>query len=77
MQLKRENYNLGAGLAFGPNAQRVLKIIGVNDALERVSQNPSIDPDLWYLPDTHFSNYFNSVLCDIGLPLRLARQSML
>jgi hypothetical protein len=38
----------GAGLAFGPNAQKALAVIGIGDALERVSQDTSPDSDLWY-----------------------------
>jgi hypothetical protein len=80
VRLKQTNYHLGAGVAFGPNAQRALEIIGVSDALDRVSQSskdPGLDTNIWYLPELYICVYFNIVPLDIGSPLRLARHSML
>jgi hypothetical protein len=80
VRLKQTNYRPGAGVAFGPNAQRALEIIGVSDALDRVSQSskdPGLDTNIWYLPELYICVYFNIVPLDIGSPLRLARHSML
>jgi hypothetical protein len=80
VRLKQTNYRPGAGVAFGPNAQRALEIIGVSDALDRVSQfskDLGFDPNLWYLPELDICVHFNSVPPGIGSPLRLARHSML
>ncbi|GAA5881245.1 hypothetical protein JCM1840_000638 [Sporobolomyces johnsonii] len=39
---------IGAGVAFGPNAQRALRLIGVGDALDSVAGPPGDDPDTWF-----------------------------
>ena len=70
-------YNKGAGLAFGPNAQKALEIIGVGDALARVSQNTSLDPDRPYVVVTILLYSFLTLARrSIGIPSKLARQDM-
>ncbi|GAA5880084.1 hypothetical protein JCM16303_001207 [Sporobolomyces ruberrimus] len=39
---------IGAGVAFGPPAQRALRLIGCGEALEKVAGPPGEDPDLWF-----------------------------
>ncbi|GAA6008294.1 hypothetical protein JCM10207_000076 [Rhodosporidiobolus poonsookiae] len=39
---------IGAGVAFGPNAQRALRLIGVGGALDAVAGPPGDDANLWF-----------------------------
>ncbi|BGP20098.1 hypothetical protein JCM10213v2_008233 [Rhodosporidiobolus nylandii] len=39
---------VGAGVAFGPNAQRALRLIGVGEALDAVAGPAGEDADLWF-----------------------------
>ncbi|GAA6017097.1 hypothetical protein JCM11491_003256 [Sporobolomyces phaffii] len=39
---------VGAGVAFGPNAQRALRLIGCGEALNAVAGPPGDDADLWF-----------------------------
>ncbi|GAA5821033.1 hypothetical protein JCM11251_001931 [Rhodosporidiobolus azoricus] len=39
---------IGAGVAFGPNAQRALRLIGVGDALDATAGPPGKDANLWF-----------------------------
>ncbi|GAA5901882.1 hypothetical protein JCM6882_008699 [Rhodosporidiobolus microsporus] len=39
---------IGAGVAFGPNAQRALRMIGVGDALDATAGPAGKDPNMWF-----------------------------
>ncbi|KAK4055930.1 hypothetical protein OIO90_002923 [Microbotryomycetes sp. JL221] len=39
---------IGAGVSFGPNAQRALRMMGAGDALDAVAGPPGDDADLWF-----------------------------
>ncbi|GAA6041823.1 hypothetical protein JCM8097_007182 [Rhodosporidiobolus ruineniae] len=39
---------IGAGVAFGPNAQRALRLMGLGDALDATAGPPGDDANLWF-----------------------------
>ncbi|KAM0787333.1 hypothetical protein ACM66B_003422 [Microbotryomycetes sp. NB124-2] len=39
---------IGAGVSFGPNAQRALRMMGAGDALDATAGPPGDDADLWF-----------------------------
>ena len=39
---------IGAGVSLGPNAQRVLRALGLGDELAAVAAPPGKDGDLWF-----------------------------